>query len=165
MIKKMVFGLLAAVLLVSGVAAGNASAAEYQDRAATNGAGPFEGVFSGVLYGDNNSQAPVALQMTHRDGVVQGRLYLGEGFYVDAGRCGGASIPAMIQSASGRSLPADPNKLPIITNFTLGGFNIGVNLDSSVSADGGILNVSASIDLPWLCGRDPSYSGTLYKIQ
>jgi hypothetical protein len=165
MIKKMVFGLLAAMLLVSGLAIGTASAAEVSTSTAVNAVGPYEGVFSGVLYGDNNSRAPIALQMTHRDGVVNGRLYLGEGFYVDAGRCGGTTIPAMSQSASGKTLASDPSKLPINTSFNLGGFNIGVNLNSRVSADGDTLNVSTSIDLPWLCGRDPSYSGTLTRIQ
>ena len=165
MIKKMVFGLLAAVLLVSGLAVGTAFAADSPARTAANSVGPYEGVFTGVLYGDNNSRAPIALAMTHRDGVVNGKLYLGEGFYVDAGRCGGTTIPAMSQSASGRTLVSDPSKLPINTSFNMGGFNIGVNLNSRVSADGDTLNVSTSIDLPWLCGRDPSYSGTLTRIQ
>jgi hypothetical protein len=165
MIKKMIFGLLAAVLLVSGLAVGTAFAAEAPASSATSSVGPYEGVFSGVLHGDNGSRAPIALQMTHRDGVVYGRLYLGEGFYVDAGRCGGTTLPAMTQSASGRTLASDPSKLPISTSFNLGGFNIGVNLNSSVSADGDTINVSTSIDLPWLCGRDPSYSGTLHRIQ
>jgi hypothetical protein len=165
MIKKMVFGLLAAVLLVSGLAVGTAFAADSPISTAANSVGPYEGVFTGVLYGDNNSRAPIALAMTHRDGVVNGKLYLGEGLYVDAGRCGGTTIPAMSQSASGRTLVNDPSKLPINTSFNMGGFNIGVKLNSSVSADGDTLNVSTSIDLPWLCGRDPSYSGTLTRIQ
>lgn len=165
MIKKMIFVALAAVLLVSGLAVGAASAAQAPAKYAVDPVGPYEGTFSGVLYGDNSSRAPIALQMTHRDGVVNGRLYLGEGFYVDAGRCGGTTLPAMIRSASGRTLVSDPSKLPISTGFDLGGFNIGVNLNSSVSADGDTLSVRAAIDLPWLCGRDPSYSGTLHRIQ
>ena len=165
MIKKVIFGLLAAVLLVSGLAVGTAYAAGAPASSSMNTVGPYEGVFSGVLYGDNNTRAPIALQMTHRDGVVNGRLYLGEGFYVDAGRCGGTNLPAMTQSANGRTLANDPSKLLVNTSFNLGGFNIGVNLNSSVSADGDTLNVNTSIDLPWLCGRDPSYSGTLTRIQ
>jgi len=165
MIKKVMFGLLAAVLLISGLAVGTANAAGVPASSSKNTVGPYEGVFSGVLYGDNNTRAPIALQMTHRDGVVNGRLYLGEGFYVNAGRCGGTTLPAMSQSASGRTLSNDPSKMTVNTSFNLGGFNIGVNLNSKISADGDTLNVSTSIDLPWLCGRDPSYSGTLYRIQ
>jgi hypothetical protein len=165
MIKKVIFGLLAAVLLVTGLAVGTAYAAGAPESVSINTVGPYEGVFSGVLYGDNNTRAPIALQMTHRDGVVNGRLYLGEGFYVDAGRCGGTTLPAMSQSANGRTLASDPSKLSVNTSFDLSGFNIGVILNSSVSPDGDTLKVSTSIDLPWLCGRDPSYSGTLYRIQ
>ena len=165
MIKKAIFGLLAAVLLFSGLTVGAASAAESPSSTSMNTVGPYEGVFSGVLYGDNNTKAPIALQMTHRDGIVNGRVYLGEGLYVNAGRCGGTTIPALAQSASGTTLANDSSKLSVTTNFNLGGFNIGVDLNSSVSADGETLNVNTSIDLPWLCGRDPSYSGTLYRIQ
>ncbi|GAH68147.1 unnamed protein product, partial [marine sediment metagenome] len=136
MIKKVIFGLLAAVLLVSGLAVGTAYAAGTPASSAMNTVGPYEGVFSGVLYGDNNTRAPIALQMTHRDGVVLGRLYLGEGFYVDAGRCGGTNLPAITQSANGRTLANDPSKLLVNTSFNLGGFDIGVYLNSKVSADG-----------------------------
>lgn len=166
--KKVLFGMLVAAVLVSGLTAGTVLAAEApsaSSAASSPDVGPFEGVFYGVLYGDNNSQAPIALQMTHRDGVVNGRLYLGEGLYVNAGMCGGTEIPAMVQSASGRTLANNPNKLAVDTSFTVSGFNIGVDLTSSISADGSTLSAATSINLPWICGRDPSYSGTLYRIQ
>jgi len=166
--KKYLFGMLAAVVLVSGLTAGTVFAADpppVLNSTSFKGVGPFEGVFSGVLYGDNNSRAPIALQMTHRDGVVNGRLYLGEGLNVDAGMCGKTQIPAMVQSASGRTLTNNPNKLTMNTSFNISGFDIGVDLTSTVSADGSTLNAATSIDLPWICGRDPSYSGTLYRIQ
>ena len=166
--KKVLFGMLMAVVLVSGLTAGTVLAAEAPLASSAAGSpniGPFEGVFSGVLYGDNNSRAPIALQMTHRDGVVNGRLYLGKGLYVNAGMCGKTEIPAMMQSANGRTLANNPNKLAVNTSFNMSGFNIGVDLISTVSADGETLSAATSIDLPWICGRDPSYSGTLYRIQ
>ena len=166
--KKVLFGMLVAAVLLSGLTAGTVLAAEAPMASSAAGSpdvGPFEGVFSGVLYGDNDSRAPIALQMTHRDGVVNGRLYLGEGLYVNAGMCGKTEIPAMVQSASDRSLPSNPNKLAVKTSFNFSGFDIGVDLTSTVSADGSTLNAGTSIDLPWICGRDPSYSGTLYRIQ
>ncbi len=166
--KKISIGVLAAVMLLFGLSTATALAAEDVASSTSNAAvevGPYEGVFSGFLYGDNNSRAPIALQMTHRDGVVSGKLYLGKGFYVNAGRCGGAQVPPMVQSASGRTLASNPNKLVVNTSFPISGFDIGVDLTSSVSADGKTLNVGSSIDLPWICGRDPSYSGTLYKVQ
>jgi hypothetical protein len=166
--KKISIGLLAAMMLLFGLSTATALAAEDLAGSPSNAAvevGPYEGVFSGFLYGDNNSRAPIALQMTHRDGVVNGKIYLGEGLYVNAGRCGKTQIPSMVQSASGRTLASNPNKLVVNTSFAISGFDIGVDLTSSVSADGKTLNVGSSIDLPWICGRDPSYSGTLYKVQ
>ncbi len=166
--KKVLFGLLVAAVLLSGLTAGTVLAAEASSASSAMDSpdiGPFEGVFSGVLYGDNNSRAPIALQMTHRDGVVNGRLYLGEGLYVNAGMCGGTEIPAMVQSANGRTLANNPNKLAVNTSFYISGFNIGVDLTSTVSADGETLSAATSIDLPWICGRDPSYSGMLNRIQ
>ena len=166
--KKISIGVLAAVLLLIGMSTATAFAAESQTistSAASMDVGPYEGVCSGVLHGDNNSRAPIALQMTHRDGLVKGRLYLGEGLYVNAGMCGKTEIPSMVQSASGRTLPSNPNKMVINTAFNVSGFDIGVDLTSTISADGQTLNARTSIDLPWICGRDPSYSGTLYRIQ
>jgi hypothetical protein len=139
--KKLLFGMLVAVVLVSGLTAGTVLAADAplaSSAAGSPNVGPFEGVFSGILYGDNNSRAPIALQMTHRDGVVNGRLYLGEGLFVNAA---------------------------VKTSFNVSGFDIGADLTSTVSADGSTLNAGTSIDLPWICGRDPSYSGTLYRIK
>ncbi len=166
--KKISLGLLTAAVLLFGLTAGTVLAADapaISNSFESQSVGPFEGVFSGVLYGDNNSRAPIALQMTHRDGVVNGRLYLGEGLYVNAGMCGKTYIPAMVRSASGRSLPSNPNKLVINSTFNVSGFDIGVDLTSTVSGDGSTLNANTSIDLPWICGRDPSYSGTLYRIK
>ena len=166
--KKISIGVLAAVLVLFVLTTATAFAADGQaisTSTATKNVGPFEGVFSGVLYGDNNSRAPIALQMTHRDGVVNGRLYLGEGLYVNAGVCGKTKIPSMVQAASGRTNPSNPNKLVVNTTFNVSGFDVGVDLTSTVSADGKTLNAGTSIDLPWICGRDPSYSGTLYRIQ
>lgn len=166
--KKLVFGSLAALVLILSLTAGTALAAEPPTLSSTTGStipGPFEGVFYGVIQGDNNSQAPIALQTTHRDGVVNGRLYLGEGLFVDAGRCGKTQIPSMAQSASGRTLSSNPNKMAVSTTFNVSGFNIGADLNSSVSADGNTLSAQVAIDLPWICGRDPSYSGTLHRIQ
>lgn len=163
--KKYLFGVLGVLVLVLGLSVGSVMAAESPAPPSATAAGPFEGVFYGTVFGDNNSQAPLALQMTHRNGVVNGRLYLGEGLYVNAGVCGKTQIPPMVQSASGRTLAENPSKLVVNTSINMSGFDIGVDLTGTVSADGSTLNAATSIDLPWICGRDPSFSGTLYRIQ
>lgn len=165
MIKKMLFTSLGAFMLISGLTAGTAHAMNSTEPTPSVTVGPYEGIFSGVLAGDNNSRAPIALKTTHQDGLVNGVLYLGEGFYVDAGLCGGTVLPAMSQSASGKTQESDPREMQINSSFDLRGFQIGVFLTSSLSADGNTLDVSTKIDLPWFCGRDPYYSGTLIRIQ
>lgn len=163
--KKLVIGLLAALVLVFGLTAGTVLAADAPTLSNSALPGPFEGVFYGILPGDNNSRAPIALQMTHRDGVVNGRLYLGEGLYLDAGRCGKTQVPSLVQSASGRTMSNNPYQLAVNTTFNVSGFNIGADLDSTVSADGNTLTAKVAVDLPWICGRSPSYSATLQKIR
>jgi hypothetical protein len=49
------------------------------------------------------------------------------------------------------------------TSFKVSNFDIGVTLNSKIAADGAI-NATGSIDLPWICGRDPQLSGTLSKL-
>ena len=166
--NKYFFGTLLAIAMLFGLTTGTVLAAGEPELSPPPGittAGPYEGIFFGFVYGDNNTRAPLALQMTHRNGAVQGNIYLGEGLYVDAGVCGKSEIPPMKQYASGATLPNNPNQMSVQTMVNVSGLDIGVNLNSIVSADGETLTADASIDLPWICGSDPSFSGTLERIQ
>ena len=158
--KKIWLGLLIAVMATSMVAF-SASAAP----ASSSTPGPYEGIFYGQVQGDKGSRAPMALQLTHRDGVVQGKVYLGEGLYVDGGVCGGVNVPTGVQYASGKTLPSDLNRLVAGSTFKVSNINITVNLSSVLSSDGKVLNANAKIDLPWFCGKDPQLNGTLNKIR
>ena len=165
--KKYLFGTLTALVILFGLTAGSVLAAGESELTPPPGiskAGPYEGVFYGMIYGDNNSRALMAMQLTHRDDVVEGKVYIGEGLYVDAGMCGQGEIPSMLQSASSMTLPNDPNALSFQTEVNYSGFDIGVDLNSTVSEDGETLTAEASIDLPWFCGSDPSFSGTLGRM-
>ena len=166
--KKYLFGTLTALVILFGLTAGTVLAADKPDLSPPPGipaAGPYEGVFFGTVNGDNNSRAWMAMKLTHRDGVVEGKVYLGDGLIVDAGMCGNSEIPSMMQYASGMTNPNNPNELVVQTMVNVSGFDIGIDLNSTVSADGKTLTADASIDLPWICGRDPSFSGTLDRIQ
>lgn len=166
--KKYLFGSLLAIAMLFSLTVGTAFAAggmELSPPPGITAAGPYEGVFFGFVYGDNNTRAPLALQMTHRDGLVEGNIYLGEGLFVDAGMCGKSEIPAIKQSANGATLPNNPNQMSIQTMVNVSGLDIAVGLTSLVSQDGDTLTADASIDLPWICGSDPSFSGTLERIQ
>jgi hypothetical protein len=125
--------------------------------------GPFEGVFSGNVHGDKGSQAPIALKLTHRNEDVEGSLTIGEGLYVHGGRCGGANIPSSEQCFSVKTQPGKPNQVSTQFIVTVSKLKIGLNLESILSDDGNVITSHISIDLPWICGRDPVLKGTLYR--
>jgi hypothetical protein len=165
--KKYLFGTLMAIGMLFSLTAGTVMAAGEPELSPPPGiskAGPYEGVFYGKVYGDNNSSALMAMQLIHREGVVEGKVYLGEGLYVDAGMCGNNEIPSLRQYASGMTNPNNPNELTVQTMVNVSGFDIGVELNSMVSGDGETLTAEASIDLPWICGSDPSFTGTLDRL-
>jgi hypothetical protein len=125
--------------------------------------GPFEGVFSGSVRGDNGSQAPIALKVTHRDEKVEGSLTIGEGLYVNGGRCGGAQIPFTEQYFSVKTHPEKPHQLSTQVKVKVSKYKVGVNFVSLISEDGSKITSRVSIDLPWICGRDPVLTGVLYR--
>ncbi len=126
------------------------------------GAG-FNGTFSGTLNGDRGSSAIGTLTLTQTGDAVSGDLVIGPGLVLDAGTCGAQSIPQLTQTAGGTIDPAAPNRLRTTSSIPLGGFTIGVVLTAELSADGQTLAARADLDLPFLCGRDPSVSGTLNR--
>jgi len=116
--KKYLFGTILAAAILFSLTAGTAFAAGEPELSPPPGlskAGPYEGVFFGTVYGDNNSRALMAMQLTHREGVVEGKVYLGDGLYVNAGMCGNNEIPSMMQYASGMTNPNNPNELTVQT--------------------------------------------------
>jgi hypothetical protein len=153
---------LAAVLIAVSLPVGGSLAEGVP--AVAEPAGPYEGTFSGYVYGDRDSRAAITLEMTQRENLVEGTLHLSEGLYVDGGRCGGGYLPASVQSASGETLSTDPNRLQASTVFNVSGLQITAEFDSHVSPDGELLTAQASIDLPWLCGRDPLLKAELSKL-
>jgi hypothetical protein len=159
--QRILIGMLVLIAVIF-VAATAASAAPLPAEPVT---GPYEGVFYGYIHSDNGSKAPMILELSHRVNQVKGNIYLGEGLYVDAGMCGAGNVPAGQQFASGQTLSGDPSQLQASTNFQVQGFDIGVDLVSRVAPDGNSLDAEAKIDLPWLCGGDPTISGTLVRYQ
>ena len=119
-------------------------------------AGPYEGIFYGMIQGDRNSQAPIAMALKQRGEQISGTVYLGEGLFVDGGVCGKAQVPATQQSASGINQSSDPNRLQSKTMFNINGFQLDASLNSQLSADGSTLTATAKADLPWFCGSDPT---------
>jgi len=132
-------------------------------EAATGKAGPYEGLFEGLVYGDRGSSAPITLDLTHRGSQVEGRVSLGEGLYVSGGFCGTVNLPAISQHVEGQTARWNPKRLVVSPTFDLGDFDITVDFESNVSAGGEVITARAKIDLPWFCGRDPVLTSTLNR--
>jgi hypothetical protein len=159
--KRLVVGVLDVVVILSILAIG-ATAAPGVAEAATS-VGPYEGTFQGVVYGDQGTRAPLMLDLTHRDGQVEGKVSMGQGLYVDAGFCGGVNIPTTAQYVEGQTTRWNPDRLKVSPAFDLGGVELVVDFESSMSASGDVITAEAKVDLPWFCGRDPVLKATLHR--
>jgi len=157
-LKKLFLAALVTVVALSVFGAG--ASASSLDPAI----GPYEGAFEGYVFGDRSSRALLTLVLTHRDGVVSGIATLGEGLYINAGRCGGGRLPASEQVIAGQSMPRNSRQIQAESTFKVGSFDIGVELQSDLSLNGETLTAEARIDIPWICGRDPVLDGTLYRV-
>ncbi len=152
---------LLAVLIMLLATGATAYAAPVQ--AAIGKAGPYEGLFQGLVYGDRGSSAPITLDLTHRGSRVEGRVSLGKGLHVSGGFCGTVDLPALSQQVEGQTTRWNPNRLVVSPTFDVGNFDITVDFESVVSADGEVITARAKIDLPWFCGRDPVLTSTLNR--
>lgn len=125
--------------------------------------GPYEGTFTGYAYGDRGSRAPITLELTHRGEIVSGVVELGQGLFIDGGICGGVYAPTSQQPVTGYTVTGDPTRLQAKTALKINNLQISVDFSSQVSPDGKTLTAIAKIDLPWLCGRDPTITGTVSR--
>ena len=158
--KKLIIGMMAAVVVLSAVAI----PALARTQTVSKEVGPYEGIFEGYVYGSEGSRAPLKLILHHRDGIVYGWARLGEGLFVSGGRCGGMSLPGTAQFVRGESLSNDVRTIVVETQFEVRGFEIDVKLDSVMSRDGRTLEAQTVIDIPWICGRDPVLEATLERV-
>jgi hypothetical protein len=106
---------------------------------------------------------PLALKLTHRGDQVEGDISLGKGLYVDGGACGKVNVPAVTQHLKGQTVRADAKRLVATPVFNVGGIDLTVAFESSISADGKTISANAKFDLPWFCGRDPQLTATMYR--
>jgi len=153
-LKKLLIGLFALIGLFFMGSVSSASAAVAK-------AGPYEGVFHGIVQAPDGSEAAMSLDLTHRGSMVEGTVSLGEGLTIDAGMCGEAAIPAANILASGKTSTLDNKKLSAVSNFDVSGVAVKVILDSAINKD--TIDATAKIDLPWLCGSDPVLTGKLHR--
>ena len=158
--KRIVIGIAVVVAILSTSVAW-AHAAPRAEKVGV--VGPYEGSFSGIVYGEKSSRAPLALELTHKGSQVEGSVSIGEGLYVDAGLCGSFDLPAIGASIEGQTMDGDPRRLEASPTFDAGAFELTVDFESEVSASGRVIVSRAKVDLPWFCGQDPVLTGILLK--
>ncbi len=127
--------------------------------------GPLEGTYIGDVYSDNGTSAPLMLQLSQIGNQVYAIAVFDEGLTVDAGLCGVVPIPAGSFSASALSDPRRPDVLVADVTFDMNGFEVSASLVSELADSGDQLDAEVSIDLPWLCGRDPTLRGSLDLVE
>lgn len=128
-------------------------------------AGPFQGEFTGQVTADRGSKATITLDLTDQNNLVAGTVRLGKGLVVNAGGvCGTAVVPAGSILAEGEKLAKHPRDLSAEATMDVGGMEVTIEVEGELSADGKTMDVSAKINTPWMCGRDPVIMGTLTKV-
>jgi hypothetical protein len=105
----------------------------------------------------------MSLDLTHRGNHVEGDLVLGTGLTVDGGMCGTVDLPANALFVEGETVRENSKRLIANPTFDAGGFDLTVDFESNVIADGKLIVAKATVDLPWFCGRDPALTGVLYR--
>ena len=140
---------LAAVVVVVLAMLPTVVAGAYAAPEATSasGVGPYEGTFRGVAYGDKGSRAPLSLELTHRGSQVKGNLYLGEGLHVSAGFCGSVNLPAAAQRIESQTSFWNPKRLVADPTFDAGSFDLTIDFESNVSAEGEVITGSSFASL------------------
>lgn len=160
-INVLFFLSLIALALMTFIVA-SAQAAPARPTAASGGL--FTGTFEGLLYGDDGSQAPIALELVQDGRVVTGDITVGRGLLLDGGNCGQAEVPATTRSAAGATTARTPRRLDANADFKVQGVAVTIDLGGDLSRDGKTLTAEARIDLPWLCGHDPIITGELTRV-
>jgi hypothetical protein len=127
--------------------------------------GPFTGTFTGTVNGDRGSKTTLTLDLTDQDHTIAGTTSLGGGLVINAGGlCGTAVLPTSTLWAEGSSTAKHPDQLNATTTIDVGSFIVTVDVDGDLSADGETLDLTAKINTPFMCGRDPIITGTLTRL-
>lgn len=127
---------------------------------------PFTGTFAGTIQGHNDSSASLQLDLVQSGRQIQGTATLGEGLVVNAGGvCGSFPIPATTLTARDELDHVDGRHLLTTTTVQVSGIEIPVELEATLAPDGQTVTAQATIYPPSLCGREPSLSAELMRVQ
>lgn len=127
---------------------------------------PFTGTFAGTIQGHNDTSAALELDLVQSGRQIQGTATLGEGLVVNAGGvCGSFAIPATTLTARDELDHVDGRHLLTTTTVQVSGIEIPVEIEATLAPDGQTVTAQATIYTPSLCGREPSLSAELTRVQ
>lgn len=157
--KKLWISFLLSVMLIIPFAAvaGTVNAASGTAKGTTSSLPVFNGLFTGTITGDRQSQAEFEISLVQEGDEVFGEMTLGQGLYFDGGFCGKGYLPADEFASSGTVLSDDPRAIEVEATYNIQGVTITGLLSGQLSADDEELTAEVKIDLPWFCGRDPIF--------
>lgn len=123
----------------------------------------FDGAYSGTVAGHRGSEASLTLDLAQSGRTVSGVATLGSGLKVNAGGlCGVVTVPATTFDADAIVSSRNPRRLLTASRLDVGGgITVKISVDGTLSADSDTLDVTATVDTPFLCGRDPVITGRL----
>jgi hypothetical protein len=153
-----------AAIMAAAAMAGSAVAASDPVDVSENASRPFAGVYAGTAYGDKGTAAPLYLTMTQDGSDIAATATLGEGLYVATPRCGGGEVPAGSAAGIGQVDPLNASRVRTEAAFAVQGIPVIMVILGDLSEDAQSLTAHTTLDLPSLCGADPTLTGTLERI-
>jgi hypothetical protein len=156
MTKKLLISALLGIILTATFAMTASAAGSSKTDA-------FDGTFSGTVTGDKRSKTTLTLDLDQNSREVDGTVTLGSGLRVNAGGfCGIVAVPAVTFDTGATLASRNSRHLVTAAKVNVGnGIVVTIEFDGILSADNETLDITATIDTPFLCGRDPVITGTL----
>jgi hypothetical protein len=128
------------------------------------GAGVFEGSFTGTAYGDNGTKAPLWLEIAQDGPQLAATATLGEGMYVGTPFCGGGEVPSGTVTGTAEVDAKNPTRVQTFVSFDVEGIPVNMAIQGDLSEDGQSLAAKTKLSLPFFCGSNPEFVGTLARV-
>ena len=121
---------------------------------ATASEGLFQSKFTGTAFSDQDSSAPLTLNLTQNGNTVNGTATIGNGLKVDTGGfiCPGmVSVPSGTIDVIGSVSETNPRHLDAKSSLSTYGITITAQMISELSQDGNSMDISLDLRIPWPC--------------
>jgi hypothetical protein len=114
----------------------------------------FDGKFTGTVIGDQDTSAPLTLNLAQTGNSVTGTATVGDGLGVDLGGfiCPGlVAVPSGTIDVSGNVSPDSPNQLVAASSISASGFNINAEVLADLAENGNSMEIQLKLKIPSPC--------------